>query len=227
LKLSSSGSLLAKSFFSSENASTYDTLVKLATFGRDSIWKQNLARPLKKDHRCILDLATGTGILSSYISHEQGRVVVGSDLIFDYLLLAKERHSYRLLTNSVAEFLPFKDKIFDAVLSSYLAKYVDVQQVVQEHWRILKDGGLVAFHDFTLPRARVVNQLWYLYFLFLRLGGRFVKSWKNVFCELDKVIVKSDWVENLIAELKRTGFKSINCKYYTCGTSAVILGIKP
>jgi demethylmenaquinone methyltransferase / 2-methoxy-6-polyprenyl-1,4-benzoquinol methylase len=226
LKLTSSGSLLAKSFFSSENASSYDTLVRLATFGRDSIWKQKLARPLK-NHRCILDLAAGTGILSSYITPEQGRVVIGSDLVFDYLLLAKKRHSYLLLTNSVAEFLPFRDKIFDAVLSSYLAKYVDIQQVVQEHWRILKDGGLVAFHDFTLPRRIVVNQLWYLYFLLLRLGSIFVKSWKNVLCELDKVIVKSDWVEDLMKELKETGFKSINCKYYTCGTAAVILGIKP
>jgi demethylmenaquinone methyltransferase / 2-methoxy-6-polyprenyl-1,4-benzoquinol methylase len=226
LKLSSSGSLLAKSFFSSENASSYDTLVRLATFGRDSIWKQKLARHLK-NHRYILDLAAGTGILSSYITPEQGRVVIGSDLVFDYLLLAKKRHSYLLLTNSVAEFLPFRDKIFDAVLSSYLAKYVDIQQGVQEHWRILKDGGLVAFHDFTLPRGIVVNQLWYLYFLFLRLGSIFVKSWKNVLCELDKVIVKSDWVADLMKELKETGFKSINCTYYTCGTAAVIFGIKP
>jgi demethylmenaquinone methyltransferase / 2-methoxy-6-polyprenyl-1,4-benzoquinol methylase len=225
--LSSSGSFFAKSFFSSENASSYDTLVKCATFGRDSLWKQNLARPLKKDHRCILDLACGTGILSSHISHQHDRVVVGSDLTFDYLLHAKKRYSYLLLTNSVAEFLPFRDQIFDVVLSSYLAKYAELREVVQEHWRILKDGGLVAFHDFTLPKGKFVRRLWYLYFDVLRMGARFIRSWRNVFCELDNVIIKSEWVEILLKELKRTGFKSIHCKYYTCGTSAVISGVKP
>ena len=225
--MNASGSLLAKSFFSSENASSYDRLVRLATFGYDSSWKQDLARPLKKDHRCILDLATGTGILSSYISHEQGRSIVGLDLIFDYLLLAKRRQSYLLLTNSVAEFLPFRENIFDAVLSSYLAKYVDIQQVVKEHWRILKPGGLIGFHDFTLPRGKVANHLWSLYFHFLHLGARFTKSWKKVLSELDKVIIKSTWVEILMKELNRTGFRSINCKYYTLGTSAIVLGVKP
>jgi demethylmenaquinone methyltransferase / 2-methoxy-6-polyprenyl-1,4-benzoquinol methylase len=225
--MNSSGSLLAKNFFSSENASSYDTLVRLATFGWDSIWKQDLARPLKKGHHCILDLATGTGILSSYISPEQGRSIVGLDLIFDYLLLAKRRQSYLLLTNSVAEFLPFRENIFDAVLSSYLAKYVDIQRVVKEHWRIVKPGGLVVFHDFTLPRGKVANRLWCLYFHFLHLGARFTKSWKNVLSELDKVIIKSTWVEILMKELNRTGFESINCKYYTLGTSAVVLGVKP
>jgi demethylmenaquinone methyltransferase / 2-methoxy-6-polyprenyl-1,4-benzoquinol methylase len=223
----SSGSLLAKSFFSSENASSYDVLVRLATFGRDSTWKQDLVRPLNRNHRFILELATGTGILSSYIKPSQERALVGLDLIFDYLLLAKKRQSYFLLSNSVAEFLPFRDKIFDAVLSSYLVKYVDIQRVVQEHWRILKTGGLVVFHDFTLPKGRVANHLWYLYFHFLHLCAKFTKSWKKVLSELDKVIVQSTWVENLMEQLNRTGFKSINCKYHTLGTSAVVLGVKP
>ncbi len=225
--MSISRSFVAKSFFSSNNAESYDKLVRIATFGRDSVWKKNLVKSLNHQNHCVLDLACGTGILSSYISQQADRLIIGSDLTRDYLSMAQNRGIYLLLTNSVAEFLPFRCRIFDAVLSSYLAKYVDLRQVVNEHWRILKDGGVAVFHDFTLPKGTVIQNLWKFYFQILYVSGIFLKNWKNVFSNLDKVIIGSQWVVDLMRELREAGFQSISCKYYTWETSAIITAIKP
>lgn len=219
--------LVAKTFFSSKNAHSYDKLVRLTTFGKDSIWKKNVATLLSHDDRYILDLACGTGILSSYIPKQVGRLIVGSDLTRDYLLIAKNRGTYLLLTNSVAEFLPYRTGIFDTIISSYLAKYVDLRQVVNEHWRILNNGGVAIFHDFTLPKRPVIQNLWKFYFKILYISGIFLRNWKNVFSNLDKVIIGSEWVADLMRELRQAGFQSISCKYYTLETSAIVSAVKP
>jgi len=225
--LSSSNSFVARRFFSSDNAASYEKVVKYATFGRDSIWKRNMSNLLTKDHCYLLDLACGTGILSYYIPKEQDHVILGSDLTPDYLLYAKKKSRYSLLTNSVAEVLPYRPGIFDAILSSYLAKYVDLRTVVREHWRLLKNGGLVVFHDFTLPKREFVRQIWNSYFRLLNQIGRIVKNWRIVLSELNDVIAQSEWVKNLVRELQQVGFESIHCKYYTWGTSAIVTGLKP
>ncbi|MGB8153395.1 MAG: hypothetical protein WCF97_05710, partial [Nitrososphaeraceae archaeon] len=63
--------------------------------------------------------------------------------------------------------------------------------VVREHWRLLKKGGLVVFHDFTLPKRKFVRQIWNSYFLLLDQVGRIIKNWRVVLSELDDVIVHS------------------------------------
>jgi demethylmenaquinone methyltransferase/2-methoxy-6-polyprenyl-1,4-benzoquinol methylase len=225
--LISSNNSIARRFFSSNNAASYEKIVKFATFGRDSIWKRTMSNLLTKDHCYLLDLACGTGILSYYIPKVRDHVILGSDLTPDYLLHAKRKSRYSLLTNSIAEVLPFRPGIFDAILSSYLAKYVDLRTVVREHWRLLKRGGLVVFHDFTLPKRKFVRQIWNSYFLLLNQVGRIIKNWRVVLSELDDVIVHSEWVKNLMRELQQVGFESITCKYYTWGTSAIVTGLKP
>jgi ubiquinone/menaquinone biosynthesis C-methylase UbiE len=108
-----------------------------------------------------------------------------------------------------------------------LAKYVDLRTVVREHWRLLKKGGLVVFHDFTLPKRKFVRQIWNSYFILLDQVGRIIKNWRVVLSELDDVIVHSEWVKNLMRELQQVGFESITSKYYTWGTSAIVTGLKP
>lgn len=186
-----------------------------------------MSKLLTKDHCYLLDLACGTGVLSYYIPKEPDHVILGSDLTPDYLLHAKRKSRYSLLINSIAEVLPFRPGIFDAILSSYLAKYVDLRTVVREHWRLLKRGGLVVFHDFTLPDRKFVRQIWNSYFLLLNQVGRIIKNWRLVLSELDDVIVNSKWVNDLLRELQQVGFESVTCKYYTWGTSAIVTGLKP
>jgi len=225
--LSSNGHLIARKFFSSKNASSYDKIVRLATFCKDSSWKREMVGFLDGKNKLILDLACGTGILSSFIRHESDQSnIIGTDLTFEYLKQARNRHQYLLLTNSLAEFLPYKNDSFDVILSSYLAKYTEISAMVKEHWRVLKKGGIVIIHDFTYPENKIMKILWHTYFQILNQLGKIITSWRDVFSNLDKLIQRNQWVNNLVSELNMIGFSSISKKYYTCGTAAIVWAIK-
>jgi demethylmenaquinone methyltransferase / 2-methoxy-6-polyprenyl-1,4-benzoquinol methylase len=226
-RLGTNGRLIARNFFSSKNASSYDKIVKFTTFYKDSLWKKEMVRFIDGKNKLVLDLACGTGILSSFIRYEstQSRII-GTDLTFEYLKLAKNRQSYLLLTNSLAEFLPYKDDSFDVIISSYLAKYTELSAMVREHWRVLKKGGIVIIHDFTYPDNRLMKILWHTYFQILNQLGKVITSWTDVFSNLDKLIQLNPWVNNLVRELDGIGFRSISKKYYTCGTAAIVWAIK-
>jgi demethylmenaquinone methyltransferase / 2-methoxy-6-polyprenyl-1,4-benzoquinol methylase len=221
--LDRNGNLIARKFFSSANASSYDKIVKYTTFDKDSSWKKEMVGFIDGNNKLILDLACGTGILSTYIRNvsDESRIV-GCDLTFEYLKLAKCRQSYLLLTNSLAEFLPYKDDSFDVIISSYLAKYTELSVMVREHWRVLKKGGIVIIHDFTYPDTKMMKFLWHAYFQILNQLGKAITSWKYVFSNLDKLIQVNPWVYKLEKELDGIGFRSISKKYYTCGTAAIV-----
>lgn len=186
-----------------------------------------MVRFMDGKNKLILDLACGTGILSSFINYESAHSrIIGTDLTFEYLRLAKNRQSYMLLTNSLAEFLPYKDNSFDVIISSYLAKYTELSAMVREHWRVLRKGGIVIIHDFTYPTTRMMKILWHSYFQILNQLGKVITSWRDVFSNLDKLIQINPWVNDLVRELEMMGFTSISKKYYTYGTSAIVCAKK-
>jgi demethylmenaquinone methyltransferase/2-methoxy-6-polyprenyl-1,4-benzoquinol methylase len=225
--LVTAGHLIATRFFSSSNASSYDKIVRLTTFYRDSSWKKEMMRFMVGKNELVLDLACGTGILSSFIHNGSASAkIFGTDLTYEYLKLAKNRQSYALLTNSIAEFLPYKNESFDAIVSSYLVKYAELSTMVREHWRVLRKGGIIIIHDFTYPNTRIMKVLWHFYFQILNELGKVIRPWKDVFSNLDKLIQQNSWVNNLIRELNTVGFTSISKKYYTYGTSAIVYARK-
>jgi demethylmenaquinone methyltransferase / 2-methoxy-6-polyprenyl-1,4-benzoquinol methylase len=245
----------ASRFFTSMNASSYDAVVRFATFGQDYVWKRqildlidkhllscssitsspncsSLSSDILQSHMC-LDLASGTGILSSLIErrgNQRGgrpRNVVGLDLTFEYLQIAKKKFSTGKLTNGTAELLPYREQSFDSITSSYLAKYVDIERVVSECWRVLKHSGVVVFHDFTYPSNSWARTLWNGYFRILRSAAKTMSSWAPVFQELDQVIKMSNWPGQTIQALEGTGFKNISFKFYTMKMSAIVSAEKP
>ena len=222
----------AQNFFNANNAATYDSVVYFATLGRDKIWKTQIAKIIDKGKSIpttILDLAAGTGILSSMLDRRSCATTVHSlDLTLDYLKKAKEKHPTLSLINSTAEILPFRSETFDSIVSSYLAKYIDIETVVQESWRVLKHDGVIVFHDFTVPSDPVVEKFWKFHFQVLRLSGKLLKEWAPTFDRLDTLIFKSDpWPDNTVRYLRKAGFVKSFCKRHSLGTSAIVYARKP
>jgi demethylmenaquinone methyltransferase / 2-methoxy-6-polyprenyl-1,4-benzoquinol methylase len=220
------GYSLAKKFFNYDNASSYDKLVKFATLGQDFYWKKKISdKVLEKG--LILDLACGTGILSS-LMNKKGFDTHGVDLTFDYLKLSKTKSSEYFCINGFAEFLPFKGNHFDFIISSYLPKYSDLILLVDECYRVLKGGGIVVLHDFIYPMSPVLQELWKIYFKILKLGGgKVFKNWDKVFKELELLIMKSDWYYTLPNLLINKGFINVISETLTFETSAIISAKKP
>lgn len=218
------GHASAKEFFTPRTAPSYDTVVGITTFGRDAAWKRRIIGRVGPGHPRVLDLACGTGILSSML-RDEGKQVAGLDLTFDYIRQATKKMEPAFAQGN-AEMLPFRDGIFDATVSSYLAKYVDAELLVGECWRVLAPGGIAVFHDFTCPKS-AMRSLWGMYFFLLRRAGRIAKPWEPVFDGLDTVICESRWTDNVVAAMEKRGFSAVKCRYYTFGTCAIVEGTKP
>ncbi|MER5175273.1 MAG: class I SAM-dependent methyltransferase [Candidatus Nitrosocosmicus sp.] len=219
------GHLYAKKFFNEFNASSYDKLVKFATFGQDYFWKRKILNKISAKG-LILDLACGTGILSSMLK-EKGNIVYGIDLTFEYLKILKAKKSESFCINGAAEFLPFKNNYFDCIVGSYLPKYSNLIDLVNECFRVLKKGGIIILHDFVFPIRMIFRELWKIYFKILKLGGRFLKNWIKVFNELDSLIMTSEWVDALPKILLNKGFTQITSESLTFESSSIISAKKP
>jgi len=213
------GHASARRFFTPENARSYDRVSLVATFGRDRAWKRRIVE-IAGRRESVLDLASGTGILSSMIS-ATGASVTGIDLAFGYLA----RSPAKAACQGTAEVLPFRNETFDAVVSSYLAKYVDAGLVVNEAWRVLLPGGVAIFHDFACPKG-AMRSLWNAYFDILHIAGAFSRQWRPVFDELDDVICRSRWVGSVSEAMIECGFQDVGVVYQTLGTSAIVWGYK-
>lgn len=218
------GVYYAQSFFSKENSYSYDKLVKLATLGQDGVWKNKIIKNIPQGIG-VLELANGTGILSSLLL-KNDNIVYGIDLTFEYLKKLQKKKINVISVNGTAEFLPFQNNYFDCVVSSYLPKYTDLPNLVKECYRVLKEGGLLILHDFAFPKKIIYRFLWYNYFKVLRYFGKIDPNWKNVFNGLDKLIIENNWDVELVPVLSLNGFIRITRSYQTFETSAIISAIK-
>ncbi len=192
----------ARKFFNASNAATYDSVVCFATLGRDKMWKSQIAKIVDEGEfipTTILELAAGTGILSSMLDQMSDKTTVHSlDLTLDYLKKAREKHPTLSLINSTAELLPFRAETFDSIVS------------------------------FTFPRNPMIEKFWKFHFLLLRLSGKLLKEWAPTFERLDKLISKTNpWPGDTIRYLRKTGFVKPFCKCHTLGTSAIVSARKP
>src|SRR5262249_49282988 len=99
---------------------------------------------------------------------------------------------------------------FDAIVSSYLAKYADLATLTRNAHTLLAPGGLVLMHDFTYPTTASTVRLWRLQFALIQLGfGTLFPAWRVAFAGLPELIERTRWVADLVAALERDGFAAI------------------
>ncbi len=217
---------IVRSFFPG-TARSYDFVVRCFTLGLDVWWKRGLCRRVVRAER-ILDLACGTGIVTQGLARRFPQAeFVGVDVTADYLEIYRERIAARGVRASAilgdAEEAPL-DGVFDAVVSSYLPKYVDPDRLLAHVAPHVNPGGVLVVHDFTLPPCRLVRTMWNAYTRAMNLiGRRFFPEWKAVFDGgLTRLIRQTDWFETWPAALDRHGFHDVQRTYLTLGCSGLV-----
>src|SRR2546423_7905425 len=156
---------------------TYDTVVNVATFGIDRLWKRRIVGRIPVGAGRILDLACGTGISTMAIARRfPDRRIVGVELREEYLALARQKLARYRMNNVELVLSRAEDyrstEPFDCISSSYLAKYADLPLLVRNCREMLKPGGILLMHDFTFPPNRALVALWRIYFKTLpTIGG--------------------------------------------------------
>lgn len=99
----------------------------------------------------VLDVGCGTGVVA-ITARRAGAVVTGLDLTPELLAVAKENAMIAGLDDIAwregdVEALPFRDGEFDAILSQFAHMFAPRPEIaVQEMLRVLKSGGVLAFH---------------------------------------------------------------------------------
>lgn len=106
----------------------------------------------------VLDVGCGTGFLTQGIlRHTQD--VYGLDITIHQLRRAAEKLRIPLVRGD-AERLPFRDEVFDAVLSAGSIEYwPSPVEALREMWRILRPGGTALVGGPTRPRDRLYRLL--------------------------------------------------------------------
>lgn len=217
---------LVRRFFGN-NAESYEKVVSLTTFGRDTYWKDEIIKRIKECNS-VLDLACGTGILTFKIAEKfPESKIIGVDITKRYLEIAKRKlnphHKISFLLDD-AENLSLDTK-FDCITSSYIPKYCNPYILIERCLYHLNPHGRIILHDFTYPKSKPIRLLWNLYFAILQMVGVFVPSWKDVFKDLPKLIRSENWVDKCKDIMERNGM-IVEARYLTMDCSAILTGTK-
>ncbi|MEX0800870.1 MAG: class I SAM-dependent methyltransferase [Dehalococcoidia bacterium] len=184
----------------------------------------------------VLDMATGTGAVALRLNARNGLRVIAADITRPMLMQAAARSARngvpRIdLTECTAEAMPFADAAFDAVVFTYLLRYVeDVPATIAELARVLKPGGVMASLEFAVPHG-VAYPLWRLYTAVgLPLGGAlFSSNWRLVGSFLGPSIRSfyEFWPEERLLQIwRKCGFADVRSRRLSLGGAIVTWGRK-
>jgi demethylmenaquinone methyltransferase/2-methoxy-6-polyprenyl-1,4-benzoquinol methylase len=146
----------------------YDALSAAFSFWQDPRWRRALVDALApRPGQRVLDVATGTGMVTAELLARCDCTVVGIDQSADMLGAARARfagNSRVELVQGEAETLPFADDSFDALTVTYLLRYVeDPRATVGELARVIRPGGRMASLEFGVPPLALARAAWRFY----------------------------------------------------------------
>ncbi|MDQ6619686.1 MAG: class I SAM-dependent methyltransferase [Pseudomonadota bacterium] len=218
---------LVEQFFDGTGQS-YDAMVHWATLGIDRLWKRRMVAAVPPNAQRILDLACGTGISTLAIARARPESeLVGVELRDEYLAVARRklreqpRRNVSLVLSRAEDFRSATP--FDCISSSYLAKYADLPRLIDANCSMLKPGGVLLMHDFTLPPVAFLRGVWRAYFFVMQQTvARALPSWREIYHGLPRLIESTRWVSELPPLLRERGFRDISVEYLTLYGSALV-----
>ena len=218
--------------FFSETGRTYDRIVRLTTFGSDAAWKKEILSRLPKRAERILDLACGTGILTFQLARLYPNAhITGVDITEGYIDVARQDIEKLRVENvslilSRAEDVKFNTS-FDCIVSSYLARYADLEVLTHNCAEMLRSDGILLMHDFVFPTNRIVRLVWKQYFKLLSSFARWrYPEWEPAFSGLANHIRSTTWVHDLTTAMDDAHFSDIRVEILGRGISAIVTARK-
>ena len=221
---------LVSSFFTGTGRS-YDEVARLFTLGLDSYWKSEIVK-LVPDSERVLDLGCGTGILTERLAMKNPSAeIVGVDITPDYLAAYDERltkkpwiHARSVLGNAETVALGGK---FDVIASSYLAKYVDPEILIDNVTPHLRKGGVFIAHDFVLPTNRLYLASWLAYtWTVNHFGPVLFPEWYAAFHNGFGLIQGTRWVDAFQDALREHDYDGVHSRRLSFETAGLVWATK-
>ncbi len=205
-------------------SSRYDKFLDIFTFYQDRKWKRNIVFLSSLNGKRVLEVACGTCRLGQYL--KGAALLVGADISLEMIKHSGRRKKlYDLIVVADAEYLPFREGTFDAVLSCYLPKYVKAGRMIDSFLSCIVEDGEILTYDFVWPAGIFsVPYMFYVYFIFRIISAvaRAVGSRTEMtFRLLPYIIRKSRWVDEMRFEANLRGMAFFESKL-TFGTVSLV-----
>ena len=179
----------------------------------------------------VLDIGCGTLLLEEGLP-VKGCEYVGIDVTSEMARLGWEKGlaNVPLVVNGDGVTLPFADESFDAALSCYVPKYVNVARLAEELGRVVKPGGRVALYDFARPRGMAAPVLEPYIQVGLRAIGAVLRKSGNgaalAFERLPQIIDGTSWDNEVVKYMENQGFETLAATRLTAGAVFAYCGRK-
>ncbi|MGD8778542.1 MAG: bifunctional demethylmenaquinone methyltransferase/2-methoxy-6-polyprenyl-1,4-benzoquinol methylase UbiE [Ignavibacteria bacterium] len=212
-------------------SSKYDFLNHFLSLGVDYYWRRKALKLTKinQDSR-LLDIACGTGDFSIEAKKHGADFIVGADLSFNMLSLFnyKKDWSKGNILQCIAERLPIKDKSFTNITVAFgVRNFYDIQEGFNSFYRVLTENGKATILEFSLPRNKIIKNIYLLYFnKILPFIGKLISKDKEAYTYLPESVGEFDKKIDLVELLNKSGFKKVEHYYLTFGLVQVVIAVK-
>ncbi len=212
-------------------AKRYDLMNRLMTGGQDVRWRKQVIQLARLDHNRnvrLLDIGTGTGDLArEALAQSPQAKVIAADFTLEMMRIGQTKGALDF-SSADALRLPFKDAFFDAVVSGFLMRNViDLQEALQEQYRVLKKGGRIVILDTTPPKKNILSPLIRLHMhVVIPALGELLTGAKDAYRYLPESSEGFVTAENLASRMAAIGFKKLDYQRLMFGTIAIHWGEK-
>jgi demethylmenaquinone methyltransferase / 2-methoxy-6-polyprenyl-1,4-benzoquinol methylase len=215
----------------------YDLLNRVISFRLDARWrKKAVSAVVKNGHERILDLGTGTGDLTftAAKSLEGAGKVIGLDFSFKMLELARakrerEGNNRVELLQASALVPPFRDEVFDSVMTAFVLRNVsDLRLFFVQSFRLLKPGGRLVSLDMFPPPQGIFALIYSFYFYRLMpwMGGFLAKD-RPAYQYLSDSVRQFVPPEIISEMLEQCGFENVVLQRFLLGAVCLHSANKP
>jgi demethylmenaquinone methyltransferase/2-methoxy-6-polyprenyl-1,4-benzoquinol methylase len=219
-------------------AHRYDLMNRMMTAGRDETWRKEVIRRASiPTGGLLLDLGSGTGDLAFEALRQYPSCrVIPADFTIDMMRIGRARpenqdKSADMLDWSAvdANFIPFHDEVFDAVVSGFLLRNVrDVDRCLAEQYRVTAPGGHIAALDTTPPPQSIFSPFIKLHLRYLiPTLGTIIAGQPDAYRYLPNTTESFLHPQQLSARLQKAGFEKVGYQHLMFGTVAIYWGTKP
>ena len=139
-------------------AFTYDFVAAFVSFGQWKNWGRSILPFISATH--ILELGHGPGHLQRFLLNRQ-LILFAIDESTQMGHLAKRRiGASQKLTRGLAQHLPFKDKSFSSIISTFPTEYIFDSKTLSEIKRCLHSSGRLIVLPAAFPKSGFLKWLY-------------------------------------------------------------------